>query len=282
MSVHTIASRKNKDSSTCHSYLEEIRAEELLSKEEEYQLGERIRKEKDRLIRYREQLAGMSENNGNKAKIAGLNQQIRRSQIRLEKHRSAFISANLRLVVFMAFKYNCQSSQLLDLIQEGNLGLIRAVDKFDHLKGFKFSTYATAWITLYFQRFLKRDGVVKGSQKSNVTSTFPESRLKFQSLDNNEKGDAFLGKTLEDRSAPSPYESAATTDMSTKLQKAMTFLSPREKKIIGLYFGLHDGKERTLHELSAIFGISPQRACQLKNKAFQKMRTKAVYLRSGL
>ncbi|HZU71824.1 MAG TPA: sigma-70 family RNA polymerase sigma factor [Acidimicrobiales bacterium] len=283
-----------------HLYLVDIGRHELLTKDDEARLGETIR-------------AGAQARVDLEAKkdlTPARRRELRRLVSRADEATDTFVKANLRLVVSIAKKYQSSGLPLLDLIQEGNLGLMHAVEKFDHRKGFKFSTYATWWIRQAITRGIANTGrtirlpVHAGDLATRVRKVAAELELQLHrqpridelaeacemdvaqlteilrygsepvSLDETvgEDSDTEFGELVADQSAANPLEEAITAALPREVERMLRPLDDRERQILRLRFGLDRGEPRTLEEVGEHFDLTRERIRQIESRAMSKLR----------
>jgi RNA polymerase primary sigma factor len=224
--------------------------------------------------------------------------------------REHLIKANTRLVVSIAKKYMSQGVPFLDLIQEGNLGLMKAVEKFDYLRGYRFSTYATWWIRQTITRAIADQGrtirvpvhmsdrirrlykTARQLEQTNGRKPTPEEiasvlgleprkvqwmlKVSWQPLSLEhpvgEEEDSELGSFIEDDSNPTPPQSVYDNLLREKVEEVLATLTPREARILRLRFGLQNGRSYTLEEVGQKFGLTRERIRQIEGKALRRLR----------
>ena len=292
-------------------YLKEIGKVPLLSAEEEIELAKNmeagaVAKEKIAILKSREE-------NATEEELAEIKEEIKNLQKDLDagdEAKKRLAEANLRLVVSIAKRYVGRGMLFLDLIQEGNLGLIKAVEKFDYRKGYKFSTYATWWIRQAITRaiadqartiripvhmvetinklirvsrqLLQELGREPSPEEIAAEMNMPVERvreiLKISqepvSLETpiGEEEDSHLGDFIQDDNVPVPADAAAFTLLKEQLEEVLGTLTEREQKVLTLRFGLEDGRARTLEEVGKEFNVTRERIRQSEAKALRKLR----------
>ena len=288
------------------AYLKQIGKVALLNAEEEVDLAKRI----EAGLYAVERLRVLADDGG----LDALPTQLRRdlSWVRRdgERAKNHLLEANLRLVVSLAKRYTGRGMAFLDLIQEGNLGLIRAVEKFDYTKGYKFSTYATWWIRqaitramadqartiripVHMVEVINKLGRIQREllqdlgreptpdELAKEMDITPDKVLEIQqyarepiSLDQTigDEGDSQLGDFIEDSEAVVAVDAVSFTLLQDQLQSVLQTLSEREAGVVRLRFGLTDGQPRTLDEIGQVYGVTRERIRQIESKTMSKLR----------
>ena len=292
-------------------YLKEIGKVPLLSAEEEIELAKNmeagaVAKEKIAILKSREE-------NATEEELAEIKEEIKNLQKDLDagdEAKKRLAEANLRLVVSIAKRYVGRGMLFLDLIQEGNLGLIKAVEKFDYRKGYKFSTYATWWIRQAITRAIAdqaRTIRIPVHMVETINKLIRVSRQLLQELGREptpeeiaeemhmsvervreilkisqepvsletpigEEEDSPLGDFIQDDNVPVPADAAAFTMLKEQLEDVLSTLTDREQKVLRLRFGLDDGRARTLEEVGKEFNVTRERIRQIEAKALRKLR----------
>jgi RNA polymerase primary sigma factor len=300
-----------------HTYLKEIGKVALLDAELEIEMARRIESGNEAAARLAShnlaEAEGTTDGLLSAEEVSRDGRLVRKGQLGKE----VLIEANLRLVVSIAKRYRNRGLAFLDLIQEGNLGLMRAVDKFDYTKGFKFSTYATWWIrqaitraiadqartiripvhmvetinkVVWAQRQLLQElGREPTAEEVAKRVEFPIERVReIQRINQDtislqqpvgEEDDVSLSDLIEDRGAVVPDDAATRAMLDQAVKEALAHLSPREQDVVRLRFGLEDGKIRTLEEVGREFGVTRERVRQIESKTLAKLRRPdAAYL----
>jgi RNA polymerase sigma factor (sigma-70 family) len=296
---------EREDEDLVRLYLAEIGRHELLTKADEARLGLLV----EEGLAARAALEAASQKGAEKLTPAR-RRQLRTAVADSDVATTTFVNANLRLVVSIAKKYQWSGLPLLDLVQEGNLGLIHAVEKFDHRKGFKFSTYATWWIRQAITRGIANSGrtirlpVHAGDQVSLLRKTrmMLETQLghtptnaeltealgwkegqveevkRFSreptslSMPLSEDSDEEFGDMVADSSAIDPADAAVDSLLPQEIARLLSALDDRERQILRLRFGLDQGEPRTLEEVGEHFNLTRERIRQIEARAMSKLR----------
>ncbi len=239
---------------------------------------------------------------------------INKSRTKVQAAKNELIKANLRLVVKVAIKYNKSSLQLLDLIQEGNIGLIKAVNKFDYHRGCKFSTHAVWWIRQAILRAITNQSPMirlpvhlaetinklKRTQRSisakqsreaklediaeemeisrNIIRRLPDFTGEPVSLHSPVKGkkDSCLGDFIKDETVPGIFDTVANQTLAEQIRKMIATLTPREERVLRLRFGIGEKDDHTLNQISRDFSLSSERIRQIEAKALRKLRNPKI------
>lgn len=285
-------------------YLKEIGKVDLLTPEQEVELAQQM----GAGAAAKEQLAELEQSGEELPDEVRL--ELKKTIRKGERAKQQLAEANLRLVVSIAKRYVGRGMLFLDLIQEGNLGLIKAVEKFDYTKGYKFSTYATWWIRQAITRaiadqartiripvhmvetinkvkkvsnqLLHKNGHEPTAEEISKELDMPVEKVREimrvaqepVSLETpiGEEEDSHLGDFIPDDDAPAPAEAASHTLLKEQLSDVLQTLTPREEKVLRLRFGLEDGRSRTLEEVGKEFNVTRERIRQIEAKALRKLR----------
>ncbi len=282
-------------------YLREIGRVNLLKAEEEVELAKKIEAGEEATRKFEEEGERLSREDV---------RQLRRLEREGQQAKKKVVEANLRLVVSIAKRYIGRGMLFLDLIQEGNLGLIRAVEKFDYRKGYKFSTYATWWIRQAITRAIAdqaRTIRIPVHMVETINKLIRTQRQLLQVLGREptpdeiademdlttekvleilkisqepvsletpigEEEDSQLGDFIEDEGAVVPVDAASLSLLQEQLREVLGSLNERERRVIELRFGLKDGHPRTLEEVGSVFGVTRERIRQIESKTLSKLR----------
>ena len=299
---------EGQDKDLVRLYLDTIGRYPLLTREDEARLAQAIQEGREA----KEELA------------TGRTNPVRRRQLQSRAQRgdvatAEFINSNLRLVVSIAKRYQSQELPLLDLVQEGNLGLMHAVGKFDWRKGFKFSTYATWWIRQAISRgidntgrtirlpvhareqvrrvvqvkrqFEDRNGRSPSLSELAETLNMPQAQVVQLLLEGSEpisldapvdaEGDTELSDLVADFSSPSPFDTVTQAMLGGEVERLLSVLDDREKEVVRLRFGFGGGDPRTLEEVGIALHLTRERIRQIERTALSKLRHPSAYPESG-
>jgi RNA polymerase primary sigma factor len=286
-------------------------------------VGAKINQHKDELQRLQRQIANVEEATGlTIAEIKEINRRMSMGEARARRAKKEMVEANLRLVISIAKKYTNRGLQFLDLIQEGNIGLMKAVDKFEYRRGYKFSTYATWWIRQAITRSIADQArtiripvhMIETINKLNRISRqmlqemgreptpeelgermeMPEDKVRkvlkiakepiSMETPIGDDEDSHLGDFIEDLTIASPVESATEEGLTEATREVLGGLTAREAKVLRMRFGIDMNTDHTLEEVGKQFDVTRERIRQIEAKALRKLRhpTRSDYLRSFL
>jgi RNA polymerase primary sigma factor len=286
-------------------------------------VGAKINQHKEELQRLQRQIANVEEATGlTIAEIKEINRRMSMGEARARRAKKEMVEANLRLVISIAKKYTNRGLQFLDLIQEGNIGLMKAVDKFEYRRGYKFSTYATWWIRQAITRSIADQArtiripvhMIETINKLNRISRqmlqemgreptpeelgermeMPEDKVRkvlkiakepiSMETPIGDDEDSHLGDFIEDLTIASPVESATEEGLTEATREVLGGLTAREAKVLRMRFGIDMNTDHTLEEVGKQFDVTRERIRQIEAKALRKLRhpTRSDYLRSFL
>ena len=286
-------------------------------------IGAKVTQHKDEIQRLQRQIANVEEATGlTIAEIKEINRKMSMGEARARRAKKEMVEANLRLVISIAKKYTNRGLQFLDLIQEGNIGLMKAVDKFEYRRGYKFSTYATWWIRQAITRSIADQArtiripvhMIETINKLNRISRqmlqemgreptpeelgermdMPEDKVRkvlkiakepiSMETPIGDDEDSHLGDFIEDLTIASPVESATEEGLTEATREVLGGLTAREAKVLRMRFGIDMNTDHTLEEVGKQFDVTRERIRQIEAKALRKLRhpTRSDYLRSFL
>lgn len=289
------------------TYLKDIGKVDLLTRDEEIKLAKKMEAGKAKVRRAEEKLKSPDLSEEERAALLKEKEQ---GEAEIEYAKNCLCEANLRLVVSIAKKYILRGMAFLDLIQEGNLGLMKAVDKFEWKKGYKFSTYATWWIRQAITRSIadqartiripvhmvetinKLSRIQRSILQEKGRDATPDEIAKEMGLSVDkvrnilkiaqepvslespigEEEDSTLGDFIKDADAMAPEDAASSSMLKEQLLEVLETLSPREQKVLKLRFGLEDGRSRTLEEVGRRFDVTRERIRQIEAKAIRRLK----------